>query len=156
MMAELAPATNGQGSLGNDGGALRAALAAALAPELEAEVSPTGRGASVYHAIAYQGGVPVRDLAAWICVEKKCSKVIAFMQQQFAGAVMREKQNAKMRFEFPSQKNQTLAQMFGVVENEREALCIGEYALSQTSLEQVFNGFAAQQEEELGHAAGTM
>ncbi|CAB1115344.1 ABC [Ectocarpus sp. CCAP 1310/34] len=136
MMTELASATNGQGTLGNDGGVLRAALAAAQAPELEAEVSPTGRGASIYHAIANQGGVPVRDLAAWICVEKKCSKVIAFMQQQFAGAVMREKQNAKMRFEFPPQKNQTLAQMFGVVE--------------------VFNGFAAQQEEELGHAAGTM
>ncbi|CAM9216529.1 unnamed protein product, partial [Ectocarpus fasciculatus] len=156
MMAELAPATNGQGTLGNDGGMLRAALAAAQAPELEAEVTPTGRGASIYHAIANQGGVPVRDLAAWICVEKKCSKVIAFMQQQFAGAVMREKQNAKMRFEFPAQANQTLAQMFGIVENDREALCIGEYALSQTSLEQVFNGFAAQQEEELGHAAGTM
>lgn len=41
-------------------------------------------------------------------------------------------------------------------QNERQPLCIGEYALSQTSLEQVFNGFAAQQEEELGHAAGTM
>ncbi|CAM9216451.1 unnamed protein product [Ectocarpus fasciculatus] len=156
MMATLAPATNGQGTLGNDGGVLRAALAAAGAPDLEAEVSPTGRGASIYHAIANQGGVPVRDLAAWICVEKKCSRVIAFMQQHFAGAVLREKQNAKMRFEFPPQENQTLAQMFGFIENERESLFIGEYALSQTSLEQVFNGFAAQQEEELGHAAGTM
>ncbi len=143
------------------------------------------------------------------------------MEKNFTGAVMREKQNAKMRFEFPPQESQTLAQMFGFIEvreccplrgvalfpgwfcwcrrcrrpqlpasrgpglfgrtltsfcthkktfsasspafvarpnqqNEREALCIGEYALSQTSLEQVFNGFAAQQEEELGHAAGTM
>lgn len=41
------------------------------------------------------------------------------------------------------------------LQNEREALCIGEYALGQTSLEQIFNGFAAQQEEELGHAVGT-
>jgi len=29
---------------------------------------------------------------------------------------MREKQNAKMRFEFPPQKSQTLAQMFGFIE----------------------------------------
>lgn len=36
----------------------------------------------------------------------------------------------------------------------RESLFVGEYSLSQTSLEQVFNGFAAQQEEELGRAAG--
>ena len=75
MMATLAASTNGQGTLGNDGAMLRAALAAAQAPELESEISDTGRGASIYHAIANQGGVPVRDLAAWICVEKKCSRV---------------------------------------------------------------------------------
>ena len=38
------------------------------------------------------------------------------MNQHFAGAVMREKQNAKMRFEFPPQKGRTLAQMFGFLE----------------------------------------
>lgn len=41
------------------------------------------------------------------------------------------------------------------LQNERKALCIGEYALGQTSLEQIFNGFASQQEEELGQAVGT-
>ncbi|CAN0021601.1 unnamed protein product [Pylaiella littoralis] len=156
MMATLAQATNGQGTLGKDAGMLRAALSAAQAPELEQEVTPTGRGSSIYHAIESSGGAPVRDLAAWICLEKKCSRVIAFMQQHFAGAAMREKQNAKMRFEFPQQDNLTLAETFGFIEAEREALSIGEYSLSQTSLEQVFNGFAAQQEEELGHAAGTV
>ena len=38
--------------------------------------------------------------------------------------------------------------------SQRKSLFIGEYALSQTSLEQVFNGFAAQQEEERGTAVG--
>lgn len=33
---------------------------------------------------------------------------------------MREKQNAKMRFEFPPQENQTLAQMFGFIEVRRD------------------------------------
>lgn len=75
MMAAIAIPTNGQGTLGDDSDVLRAVLTAAQAPELETEVSPTGRGASIYHAIANQGGVPVRDLTAWICMEKKCSKV---------------------------------------------------------------------------------
>lgn len=44
------------------------------------------------------------------------------MQENFAGAVMREKQNTKMRFEFPPQENQTLAQMFGFVEVNRCSL----------------------------------
>ena len=162
------------------------------------------------------------------------------MQEHFVGASLREKQNAKMRFEFPPQAK-PLAEMFGFIEvsqepltttaavstpptctqllmcaafahpsthlsihpiyplrsrnpiqpnpvqpnplrsnptqpipiqpnptqphgiesdhnpaqNNRVALSVGEYSLSQTSLEQVFNAFAAQQEEELGHAAGT-
>lgn len=38
------------------------------------------------------------------------------MEKNFAGAAMREKQNAKMRFEFPPQESQTLADMFGFIE----------------------------------------
>lgn len=46
----------------------------------------------------------------------KHSQVIEFMDKHFPGSEMREKQNAKMRFEFPPQENQTLAQMFGFIE----------------------------------------
>lgn len=35
-------------------------------------------------------------------------------------------------------------------------LGVGEYSLSQISLEQIFNGFAAQQQEEQGRAIGMM
>lgn len=34
----------------------------------------------------------------------------------FVGATLREKQNTKMRFEFPAQEGKTLAQMFGFIE----------------------------------------
>ena len=44
--------------------------------------------------------------------------------------------------------------MFGLVEGSRERLNIQEYSIAQTSLEQIFNHFAAQQEEERGSAAG--
>lgn len=42
----------------------------------------------------------------------------------------------------------------GTIQDHRRELSIGEYSLSQTSLEQIFNRFAAQQEEELGRPAG--
>lgn len=71
----LVEATNGQGALVNDGEALKAALRGAEASELESEISATGRGATIHHAMANHGGVPMRELAAWICVEKKCSRV---------------------------------------------------------------------------------
>jgi hypothetical protein len=42
--------------------------------------------------------------------------------------------------------------MFGAVESHKEILGIQEYSVSQIQLEQVFNSFAAQQEEESGVA----
>ena len=44
----------------------------------------------------------------------------------------------------------SLAEVFATVEAERERLEILDYAVSQTSLEQVFLGFAKRQDE---HAA---
>ena len=44
--------------------------------------------------------------------------------------------------------------MFGLVEGSKEKLNIQEYSIAQTSLEQIFNQFAAQQEEEKGPAVG--
>ena len=47
-----------------------------------------------------------------------------------------------------------LGQMFGKVEGAKNQLFIQDYSISQTSLEQIFNQFAAQQEEETGQAVG--
>lgn len=48
-----------------------------------------------------------------LCATK--TQVIAFVEQHFIGASLREKQNAKMRFEFPQQAK-PLAEMFGFIE----------------------------------------
>ena len=44
--------------------------------------------------------------------------------------------------------------MFAAVEAKKTELKIQEYSIAQTSLEQIFNQFAAQQEEEKGPAGG--
>ena len=75
MMVTIAGATRGSETIGNEMPMLQAALAAAGAPELAAEVTATGRGAGIYHAIASSGGAPTRDFATWICLEQKCSRV---------------------------------------------------------------------------------
>lgn len=43
-------------------------------------------------------------------------QVIAFVESSFKGACLREKQNAKMRFEIPQQEDKTLGAMFGFIE----------------------------------------
>ena len=43
-----------------------------------------------------------------------------------------------------------LGHMFGTIERSKDKLKIQDYSISQTSLEQIFNQFACQQDEEKG------
>lgn len=74
MVATVAHGTNGEAKLG-ERQILTAALAAAGVPELATEISTTGRGVNIFHALATQHFVIVQDFASWICLEKKCSRV---------------------------------------------------------------------------------
>jgi hypothetical protein len=60
---------------------------------------------------------------------------------------------ARRRFEIPHEVNGEelkLSQLFGAFTAAKDNLGLQEYSLSQTSLEQIFNKFASQQEEEQG------
>ena len=59
-----------------------------------------------------------------------------------------------VRFKLPPLEGLPLSRLFAMFEAQKETLRIAEYSLSQTSLEQVFNMFAAQQEEEVGNVRG--
>ena len=75
MTKTLVNATGDVLQIRKDPAMIQSALAAAQASELESEISDHGRGASIYHAFANQGSIPVRDFASWVCVEMKCSRV---------------------------------------------------------------------------------
>ena len=64
-----------------------------------------------------------------------------------------EKQGSKLRFRLPV-ASMSIADAFALMQAHKEALQVEEYSLSQTTLEQIFNQFAAEQEEETGGAAG--
>ncbi|GMF36770.1 unnamed protein product [Phytophthora fragariaefolia] len=70
------------------------------------------------------------------------------------GFVM-ERQNDFARFKVRSRNNEVkLSTMFALVEDVKTKMHIREYSVSQTTLEQIFNSFASQQEEEQGVARG--
>ena len=50
-------------------------------------------------------------------------------------------QHQRHRFEIPA-KGQTLAALFGAIEGAKVELCVEDYSVAQTSLEQVFGGGA--------------
>ncbi|POM70930.1 ABCA1 lipid exporter [Phytophthora palmivora] len=64
-----------------------------------------------------------------------------------------ERQNDFARFKVRSHNNEVkLSKMFALVEDVKTKMHIREYSVSQTTLEQIFNSFASQQEEEKGAA----
>lgn len=135
-----------------------AAVCAALGrAERATEISASGSGWALAAAVGRSAdrSVPLVDFATWWAAEDSVEDVTAHVTAQaFPGSKRVERHGAKLRFQLPPQEGTTLGQLFGAMETAKQRLPIKEYSLSQTSLEQVFNMFASQQEEERGAARG--
>lgn len=137
-----------------------------------------GSGVDLVNAFETNGSVSCKYLSTWCIFEQNFERMCNFLISSFGSFVLRERQNHKVRVEITSYLNQVaavgpngaliqtpsqpgeapiarnLSEIFGVIEKNKVAIGIQEYSVSQTSLEQIFNQFAAQQEEERGHAQG--
>jgi len=127
-------------------------------PQWISRLKPDDTGAELLQGFESSGYVLGRHLASWIILEDRYDELLKFFDSHFSGYILRERQSAKVRVEIPSQipggGTRRLAGMFGAMESRKEMLSVSEYSVSQTSLEQIFNQFASQQEEEKGIAAG--
>ena len=78
----------------------------------------------------------------------------ARFRAQFGDLTIRERQVSKVRYELssfdPDGSRRRLPFLFEFMESMKESLKIQEYSIAQTSLEQIFNQFASEQEEETG------
>ena len=88
-------------------------------------------------------------------LEERYENITAFLTATFESFVLHERQPSKIRIEVPSELKDgkgtlKLGAMFKAVEDQKTALHIESYSMAQTSLEQIFNFFAQQQEEETG------
>jgi ABC-type multidrug transport system ATPase subunit len=73
----------------------------------------------------------------------------------FPGARLLERHDSVMKFQLSGDyASGSLADIFEKMEQNKRELCIIEYSVSQTSLEQIFIHFAKQQDEEKGVATG--
>ena len=78
-----------------------------------------------------------------------------FLKSQFGEFTVRERQISKSRYEVLAVDPTTgmprkIADLFEKMEGIKASLKVQEYSIAQTSLEQIFNQFASQQEEETG------
>ncbi|KAF1779910.1 P-loop containing nucleoside triphosphate hydrolase [Phytophthora cactorum] len=76
--------------------------------------------------------------------------VFAFLQENFGSVELLERQHDSCWFKIHDQSDNTnslrLSNVFELVENAKSRLSIREYSVSQTTLEQIFNAFASQQD----------
>ena len=129
-------------------------LAAHLGDEGRAAmVHPQGSGWAIAAAIAGSGKVHVDQFAEWWAFETVAARLNAFMKDTFAGASLVERHGEFFRYKLP-ELHMALSEAFAALNDAKDAMAIATYSLSQTSLEQIFNMFAAQQDEEKGHARG--
>jgi len=119
------------------------------------ELTPAGSGWAILAAAgaAADNAVPLRDFAEWMAEEDIVEGVVGFVTSSFSGARLAERQGLSIHMTIPPQTGTNLATMFARLEGARP-LGVDTYTLGQTTLEQVFNTFAAQQEEETGVARG--
>ena len=146
----LTLAKAGTGGAGGDGGD---GLTVAKMTALLAGFGVGDWAASIRERHEVHDGASPHDFASWCAQEEHFRSVCTFMSDTYPGSLMREKQGSKIRFEVPSVVNGVrlkLSGMFGTLTANKDKLELQEYSLSQTSLEQVFNKFAATQEEETG------
>ncbi|KAL3659652.1 hypothetical protein V7S43_015327 [Phytophthora oleae] len=116
---------------------------------------PTGY--SLAAAMERDGFIRAEAFCSWCVEETRFDDLNDYLVRSFgAGQVqVMERQNDFARFKVLSPNNQVkLSKMFALVEDVKTKMHIREYSVSQTTLEQIFNSFASQQEEEQGVARG--
>ena len=120
-------------------------------------MTSSGNGADLVSAFETYKCAGLKHICSWVILEEVFDNTCAFMRKEFDNFTVHERQPTKLRVEIDALDNNTgkrrlLGKMFGTVEANKDKLKIQDYSISQTSLEQIFNFFAAQQEEETGDA----
>lgn len=103
-------------------------------------------GYVIYKNASSDVGVGLDELTAFCVEEMRISTLQNFFSGTYSTAVLRERQESKVRYEVSS-GGLKISSIFGAIEDNKEMLQLSDYGVSQTSLEQIFNFFAAEAEE---------
>eukprot|EP01138_Halocafeteria_seosinensis_P011391 gb/GECG01011634.1/.p1 GENE.gb/GECG01011634.1/~~gb/GECG01011634.1/.p1 ORF type:complete len:2040 (+),score=216.84 gb/GECG01011634.1/:1-6120(+) len=116
-------------------------------------IHPEGSGWSLATQLNTQAALDVDDFCEWWAVETVAARFNAFVLENFEGAYLVERHGDLLRYKLP-ELSVPLSKIFGMIEAKKSKLNVATYSLSQTTLEQIFNIFASQQEEETGAVRG--
>jgi ATP-binding cassette, subfamily A (ABC1), member 3 len=107
-------------------------------------------GFTIAHAMDRDGYVSASTFATWWLGEERYETLLTFLENRFGLVDVLERQNDSCRFkirgEVGTDSRLKLSNVFEAIENSKRTLGVREYSVSQTTLEQIFNTFASQQD----------
>ncbi|KAK5924503.1 hypothetical protein CgunFtcFv8_017113 [Champsocephalus gunnari] len=73
--------------------------------------------------------------------------VMKFIESELRGSTLKEKHRNMLQYQLPSSLT-SLAHIFSILAHHKGALCIEDYSVTQTTLDQVFVNFAKDQSDD--------
>ena len=115
----------------------------------ENEIVAHGKGALLFEELQADGTISVRNLCEWWASLSLEDTLQQFMEQHFTIAPgIRNEGSTHRLFKFRTvDADLTLAEAFACLEEGKQQANIESYSLGQTTLEQIFNQFAAAQQQ---------
>ncbi|CAN0878408.1 ABC transporter A family member 1 [Linum grandiflorum] len=89
------------------------------------------------------GGLPLPVFSEWWLAKESFSAIDSFVLSSFPGATLERSNGISAKYQLPYQDDLSLADVFGHLEKNRKRLGIVEYSINQSTLESIFNHFAA-------------
>lgn len=122
-------------------------------PERIHLIAPGGEGAMIHDVLEADGAISLRSFLEWWLAEDYAIRLSSFLEREFPGALLLERSSAHS-FRYRIQNTDSLAGIFGKFEANKSRVFIQDYSVGQTTLEQIFNQFAASQDNPEVAASG--
>ncbi|KAJ4706360.1 ABC transporter A family member 1-like [Melia azedarach] len=100
-------------------------------------------GEQLSEQLIRDGGIPLPIFSEWWLSKEKFSVVDSFVLSSFPGSTFQGCNGLSVKYQLPFGEGLSLADVFGHLERNRNRLGIAEYSISQSTLETIFNHFAA-------------
>ena len=120
------------------------ALAAIGVPHYAQFIVEKGLGSTIFAQLKNEGKVTKEAVASWAITEIMGEAVFKWLVDNFNQISLIEHFLSMYKYKIEKQEDKSIGQLFSMIEEIKEDLNIVSYALSQTTLEQIFNRFASE------------
>uniref|UniRef100_A0A7S3JIU6 ABC transporter domain-containing protein n=2 Tax=Euplotes harpa TaxID=151035 RepID=A0A7S3JIU6_9SPIT len=112
------------------------------------EFHDKGFGREIVERLQEQGFYTLKGLIRWEYVMRSNLEALNSLVNEFGSAILLEQYSPRFRYRVPK-GDKSVGYFFSFMETLKSKLDIDEYSASQTTLEQIFNGFAREGEQEI-------